>query len=408
MIDQNITSSVLRKKNILICITGSIAAYKSCEIIRFLRKENANIWVAMTKSAQKFVGKATFAALSANEVLTDIFPDTPKAGLEHIELSHTMDGIIILPATANILGKAANGVADDLVSTLLSVCEQPTLFVPAMNSRMWENPATMDAISKLKNREKAILNPDSGYLASLHEGTGRLPGNTEIMNAIRELFSPPLPLKNIHVLVTAGPTHESIDPVRYLTNRSSGKMGFALAEVARDLGADVTLITGPVFLPDPAEIHIINVTTVHQMLESIQKCISKSKWDYIIMAAAPADYYLEGPSESKIKRKSEKLSLSLSTAPDILKSIKDSTDSVIVAFALETENGKEEALRKMKDKGADYIILNYANEEGAGFESSTNRVTIFSKNGDEINLKKDRKDRIARKIFKSILKKQLP
>jgi phosphopantothenoylcysteine decarboxylase / phosphopantothenate---cysteine ligase len=359
----------------------------------------------MTRSAQKFVGKATFAALSANEVLTDIFPDTPKAGLEHIELSHTMDGLIILPATANILGKVANGVADDLVSTLLSVCEQPTLFVPAMNSRMWENPATMNAVSKLKNRGKAILNPDSGFLASLHEGTGRLPGNTEIMNAIRELFSPPLPLKNNHVLVTAGPTHESIDPVRYLTNRSSGKMGFALAEAARDMGADVTLITGPVFLADPAEIHMINVTTVHQMLESIQRSISKSKWDYIIMAAAPADYYLEDPSESKIKRKAEKLSLSFSTAPDILKSIKDSTDSIIVAFALETENGKTEALRKMKDKGADYIILNYANEEGAGFESQTNRVTIFSKNGDEVNLKKDRKDRISREIIKSILKK---
>ena len=359
----------------------------------------------MTKSAQKFVGKATFAALSANEVLTDIFPDTPKAGLEHIELSHTMDAVVILPATANILGKAANGVADDLVSTLLSVCEQPTVFVPAMNSNMWENPATMDAVAKLKQRGKTVLNPDSGYLASLHEGTGRLPNNSEIMNALREVFIPALPLKNQHVLVTAGPTHEAIDPVRYLTNRSSGRMGFALAEVARDLGAEVTLITGPVILADPAEIRMVKVTSVHQMLDSIQLTISKSKWDYIIMAAAPADYYLEDPSKSKIKRKSEKLSLSLSSAPDILKSIKDSTDAIIVAFALETDNGKLEALRKMKDKGADFIILNYANEEGAGFESSTNRVTIFSKTGEEVNLKKDRKDRIAGVILNTILKK---
>ena len=396
-------NSVLKNKNILICVTGSIAAYKSCEVVRLLRKEDVNVQVMMTPSAQKFVGKASFAALTNNEVITDIFPDSPKAGLEHIEMALELDAIVIVPATANILCKAASGVADDIISTNLSVCEQPTLFVPAMNFRMWQNPATMDAVEKLRERGRIVMDPEMGKLASLHEGEGRLPEIDTIMNAIRGLFKHELPLVGKKVLVSAGPTREAIDPVRYISNRSSGKMGYALAEIARDLGAKVTLVSGPVALPPIPEVEMVMVESAVEMLSALEDSLNERDANYLIMAAAVADYQPANPSTEKLKRSKESTSLELIPAPDILKTLKPQTEATIIAFALETQNGISEAKRKMADKGADFIILNYANEAGAGFESNTNRVEIFSKSGDEKELKKDRKDRIAKRIFDFIL-----
>ena len=394
---------ILKNKNILICITGSIAAYKSCEIIRLLRKEDANVHVMMSKSAQKFVGKASFAALTNNEVITEIFPDTPKAGLEHIEMAIELDAIVVVPATANIICKAANGVADDIISTNLSVCEQPTLFVPAMNFRMWQNPATIEAVEKLKNRGKIVMSPETGKLASLHEGKGRLPEIPSIMNEIRALFSSELPLKGKKVLVSAGPTREAIDPVRFISNRSSGKMGYALAEVARDLGAEVTLVSGPVALPPIPEVKMIMVETAIEMLASMENSIDEEDADYLIMCAAVSDYQSKTVATQKIKRKKNNYRLELIPAPDILKTLQPQTNSKIIAFSLETNNGENEAKRKMMDKSADFIVLNYANEKGAGFESDTNKVQIFSSSGEEVSLKKDRKDRIALKIFDFVL-----
>ena len=396
-------NSVLKNKNILICVTGSIAAYKSCEVVRLLRKEDVNVQVMMTPSAQKFVGKASFAALTNNEVITDIFPDSPKAGLEHIEMALELDAIVIVPATANILCKAASGVADDIISTNLSVCEQPTLFVPAMNFRMWQNPATMDAVEKLRERGRIVMDPEMGKLASLHEGEGRLPEIDTIMNAIRGLFKHELPLVGKKVLVSAGPTREAIDPVRYISNRSSGKMGYALAEIARDLGAKVTLVSGPVALPPIPEVEMVMVESAVEMLSALEDSLDERDANYLIMVAAVADYQPANPSTEKLKRSKESTSLELIPAPDILKTLKPQTEATIIAFALETQNGISEAKRKMADKGADFIILNYANEAGAGFESNTNRVEIFSKSGDEKELKKDRKDRIAKRIFDFIL-----
>ena len=398
-------NSVLKNKNLLICVTGSIAAYKACEIIRLLRKEDVNVHVMMTHSAQKFVGKASFSALTNNEVITDVFPNTPKAGLEHIEMAMNLDAIVAVPATANMLCKAANGVADDIISTNLSVCEQPTLFVPAMNFRMWQNPATMDAVEKLRERGRFVMDPETGKLASLHEGEGRLPKIDKIMNAIRSLFSNELPLIGKKVLVSAGPTREAIDPVRYISNRSSGKMGYALAEVARDLGAKVTLVSGPVALPQIPEVEMVMVESAVEMLSALENSLDEQDADYLIMTAAVADYQPANPSNKKLKRKKSALTLdlTLNPAPDILKIINSQTKATIIAFALETQNGITEAKRKMDDKGADFIVLNYANEVGAGFESNTNRVQIFSKTGDEKELKKDRKDRIAKRIFDFIL-----
>jgi len=391
----------MKNKNILIAVTGSIAAYKACEVVRLLRKEGANVQVMMSKSAMEFVGKATFAALTDNEVITEIFPNTPKAGLEHIEMAIELDAIVVVPATANTICKAANGVADDVVSTTLSACEQPTLFAPAMNFRMWQNPATMEAVEKLRKKGSIVLDPEEGQLASLHEGEGRLPELIDILNGIRSLFEIPLPLQGKKVLVTAGPTREAIDPVRFISNRSSGKMGYALAEKARDMGASVILISGPVSLPPIPEIEMIYVETAEEMAVSIQANCNDA--DYLFMVAAVADYSPVNPADQKIKRTSENKSIELKPALDILKSIKGKTKGKVIAFALETHDGESEAQRKLVEKGADFIVLNYANEEGAGFESSTNRVTIFSKSGNQIELKKDRKDRIAQKIIEYIL-----
>ena len=391
----------MKNKNILIVVTGSIAAYKACEVVRLLRKEGANVQVMMSKSAMEFVGKTTFAALTDNEVITEIFSNAPKAGLEHIEMAIELDAIVVVPATANTICKAANGVADDVVSTTLSVCEQPTLFAPAMNFRMWQNPATMEAVEKLRKKGSIVLDPEEGQLASLHEGEGRLPELIDILNGIRSLFEIPLPLQGKKVLVTAGPTREAIDPVRFISNRSSGKMGYSLAEKARDFGAEVSLISGPVSLSPIPEVHMLPVETAEEMAVAVKNNCSDA--DYLFMVAAVSDYSPADPPDKKIKRNSENKSIDLKPALDILKSIKGKTKGKVIAFALETHDGEAEAQRKLVEKGADFIILNYANEKGAGFESSTNRVTIFSKSGNQIELKKDRKDRIAKKIIEHIL-----
>jgi len=391
----------MKNKNILIAVTGSIAAYKACEVVRLLKKEGANVQVMMSKSAMEFVGKTTFATLTDNEVITEIFPNTPKAGLEHIDMAIELDAIVVVPATANTICKVANGVADDVVSTTLSVCEQPTMFVPAMNFRMWQNPATMEAVEKLRKKSNIVLDPEEGQLASLHEGEGRLPELIDILNGIRSLFEIPLPLRDKKVLVTAGPTREAIDPVRFISNRSSGKMGYSLAEKARDLGAEVSLISGPVSLLPIPEVHMLTVETAEEMAVAVKNNCSDA--DYLFMVAAVSDFSPADPSDKKIKRSSENKSIELKPALDIIKFIKGKTKGKVIAFALETHDGEAEAQRKLVEKGADFIILNYANEKGAGFESSTNRVTIFSKSGNQIELKKDRKDRIAKKIIEYIL-----
>lgn len=392
----------LKNKKILICITGSIAAYKTCELIRVLKKQEAEVKVMMSKSAEKFVGKATFAALTNNEVMSDLFPNTPKAGLEHIELSFDLDLIIVMPATANILSKTANGIADDIISTTLSVCEQPTIFTPAMNYKMWQNPSVMDAVDKLKSMKKIIVDPEKGYLASLHEGEGRLASIDTIMNTIRDTLEIKQPLKNKNIIVTAGPTLEPIDPVRFISNHSSGKMGYAIADAACNLGANVTLISGPVHLNAHPEAQLINITTAKELQSSFEK-INLQEIDYIFMCAAVADYGPIKIKNKKIKKETETLNLDLKENPDIIKIISQKTDATIIAFALETDQGKQNAKNKLKNKNADFVVLNYANEKGAGFNTNTNHVYIYSKDGKEIELKKDRKDRIAHKIIEWVL-----
>ena len=394
--------SNLKDKNILLCITGSIAAYKACEIIRLLRKENAQVQVMLSHAAEQFIGVATLAALSNNKVITNLFPANPKGGLEHVDFSFNIDLIVVAPATANILCKAANGVADDLISTTLSICEQPTIFVPAMNFRMWQNSATIAAVEQLKKRDKIIVKPEEGKLASLHSGEGRLANFNSIMNAIRKVFKATLFLDKKRVLVTAGPTRELIDPVRFLSNRSSGKMGFSIAESAKNMGADVTLVSGPVHLPDPSQITLYKIETANEMLDTLLRLIKEKDFDYIFMSAAVSDYSFNVAKE-KIKRNDEVMNLEMYKNPDILKLITKETKGTVVGFALETQDGENNAIKKMKDKGVDYIVLNYANEENAGFDVNTNHVYVFDKKNNKTELSLDRKDRIAKKIIEHVL-----
>ena len=395
----------LKNKNILLCITGSIAAYKACDLLRVLRKEKANVQVAMTESALKFVGETTFSALSNYDVITEVFPSKKReTGLEHVNLSIDLDAIIVAPATANIIGKCAHGVADDAVSTLLSICEQPTIFAPAMNFRMWQNSSTIDAVDLLRKNGKIIINPEEGRLASLHKGEGRFPDTHTIINKLREVFDQHLPLKNKNVLITAGPTREHIDPVRFISNRSSGKMGYSLASEAKYLGANVTLISGPVYLDPIADVNMINIESTIDMQQALNKYINANdNIDYIFMVAAVADYIIQNPQQHKIKRNENILNIQFDKAPDLIQEINNKTNATLIAFALETENGEKNAIEKMSKKNTDFIVLNYANEPNAGFESNTNHVIIFSKNGSKKELKLDRKDRISAKILDFII-----
>ena len=395
--------NTLENKNILFCITGSIAAYKTCEIIRNLRKEDANVQIAISKAGQKFIGVATLAALSNNKVITNLFPDSPKGGLEHIDLAFEIDLIIIAPATANIICKSGNGVADDLISTILCVCEQPQLFVPAMNHRMWHNKSTIEAVEKIRKKGAIVLNPDEGELASLHTGDGRFPELNRIMNEIRKAFNQKLYFDDMNILVTAGPTREPIDTVRFISNRSSGKMGFAIAKQIKNYGGNVDLVTGPVNINDIPQVNTIKIETALEMKDQINTLLKTKQYMYIFMVAAIADYKANNIENKKIKSSSKTLNMTFKKNPDILKQISKNSNAKIIGFALETNNGEKNALQKMKDKNLDYIILNYANEENAGFDSNTNHVFLFSKNGLKKEFQLDRKDRIAKLILNTII-----
>ena len=389
----------LKDKKILLCVTGSIAAFKACEFIRLLRKQGCSVKVVMSNSAQDFIGKLSLAALSDNEVLTE----SNQSGLEHVKFAIEFDAVVILPATANILCKAGSGIADDIISTVLSICEQPKLFAPAMNFRMWQSEATQQAVEKLKDQNCIIMQPEEGELASLHKGEGRLPDLHEVINELRQILHIKTPLKNKKILISAGPTRENIDPVRFISNRSSGKMGYAIAEEARNMGANVQLVSGPVSLENPSEVNVIHVETGQQMHDEMSKHLDS---DIIVMCAAVSDYKVEDIANEKIKSAKSSISLDLHPTTDIIKSLAKNTQATIVAFALETSNGKKNALKKLKDKGADVIVLNHPSEDGCGIDSNFNKVSILSSDNNSYEISKNRKDRVAKQILKFVINMQ--
>ena len=374
------------EKTVLLCVTGCIAAYKSCEILRLLQKAGYRVKVLMTEHATQFVGPTTFRALTHEKVAIGLFDD-PEDPIHHISLAQEADVVLVAPATANCIAKMAHGIADDLMSTTLLATKAPILIAPAMNSGMWSAAATQENVEVLKSRGVHFVQPDSGYLACGDIGSGRLPTPEAIADATRSLLQGSTDLVGEHVLITAGPTHEPIDPVRYIANRSSGKMGLELARAARDRGANVTLIAGPIELPIPAGIETIHVQTASQMYSAAVKAYGRST--IAILAAAVADYTPSAPSDHKLKKAVDPInSIPLIQTQDILAELSSNKeDRIVIGFAAETNDVVDYAVAKLKRKGCDAIIANDVSRSDAGFGSSNNRAWwVTSSTVDDLGL----------------------
>lgn len=374
------------EKTVLLCVTGCIAAYKSCEILRLLQKAGYRVKVLMTEHATQFVGPTTFRALTHEKVAIGLFDD-PEDPIHHISLAQEADVVLVAPATANCIAKMAHGIADDLMSTTLLATKAPILIAPAMNSGMWSAAATQENVEVLKSRGVHFVQPDSGYLACGDVGSGRLPTPEAIADATCSLLQGSTDLVGEHVLITAGPTHEPIDPVRYIANRSSGKMGLELARAARDRGANVTLVAGPIELPIPAGIETIHVQTASQMYNAAVKAFGRST--IAILAAAVADYTPSAPSDHKLKKAVDPInSIPLIQTQDILAKLSSNKeDRIVIGFAAETNDVVDYAVAKLKRKGCDAIVANDVSRSDAGFGSSNNRAWwVTSSTVDDLGL----------------------
>jgi len=399
---------MLKGKLITLGVTGSIAAYKAAELASLLSKAGVDVHVIMTASAQKFVAPATFAALTGNPVQTDLFAGTDGPGgaggplLPHIELAKA-DLLVVAPATANILAKAAHGLADDLLSAAILAAPGPVLFCPAMNVHMYRNPATQANLAALKKYGHHVLEPGKGRLACGETGEGRLPEPPEIVAEIARLLGPAKDLQGLAVLVTAGGTREPIDPVRFLSNRSSGKMGYALAGAAAARGADVTLVTAPTALAVPGGVKAVLVETAQQMFEAVLERFPRA--DIVIKAAAVADYRPARTAEQKIKKEGETLVIELVKNPDILLELGrlKKPGQVLVGFAAETENLLANARRKLEEKNVDLLVANDVTRPGAGFGADTNLVKLIYRDGRVVDLPLMKKTELAHRILDAAL-----
>jgi len=370
----------MKGKKIIVGITGGIAAYKAAEIVRLLIKAGAQVRVAMTANATRFVTPLTFEALSGNRVIRDMWGQE-ETTIDHITWGQESDLIIIAPATANIIAKMAHGIADDFLSTMVVAATAKILVCPSMNDRMLMNPAVQDNLRILKERNFAVMEPGQGQLACRSEGPGRLPEPEEIVEHAWTLLSPQ-DLSGLKVLVTAGPTVEPIDPVRYISNRSSGRMGFALAKAARRRGASVTLVSGPVSLIPPYGVTFIPIKAADEMRDAVME--NRPGCDIVIKAAAVSDYRPKDSSQQKIKKGPDSLTLDLAKNPDILSELGDTKQQspcVLVGFAAETEDLLANAEAKLKAKNLDMIVANDVSRDDAGFETDTNIVKMIFADG---------------------------
>jgi phosphopantothenoylcysteine decarboxylase / phosphopantothenate---cysteine ligase len=383
-----------------------VAAYKAAELVRRLQQERLDVQVVMTQHAQEFVTPLTFAALTGQKVITSMFGSEAPANLdsavEHIAIAQSLDALVVAPATANTLAKMARGIADDFLTTLYLATTAPVIVAPAMNVNMWDHPATQENIEMLRARGVRVVSPDEGYLACGMTGKGRLAGIEPIAQAVLEALGIRHDLERDTVLITAGPTCEDIDPVRYLTNRSSGKMGYAVAEAAILRGARVILISGPTGLDTPERAERISVRSAEEMHRAVLAHLSPSS--IVVMAAAVADYRPVAPRGEKIKRQSDHLTLELEATPDILADISGIRgDRILVGFAAETGNVAENASKKLAAKGADLIVANDVTVAGAGFDVDTNVVTLYPRDGREIPLPRMSKLDVAHRILDQAL-----
>lgn len=391
---------MLENKHVTVFVTGGIAVYKAADLVRKFIKAGAIVRVAMTKSATEFVQPLTFQILSRNEVYTDTFDEKEPENVSHIHLADWTELAVIVPATANIIGKMANGIADDMVSTTLMATTAPRLIVPAMNSNMLANPATQLNLEKLESFGYTVMEPDTGFLAEGYEGKGRLPEPDKIVEKAHLLLlekASDLPLKGKKVIISAGGTIERIDPVRYITNDSSGKMGHRLAEQARDLGADVILVTASK-LEHPFGVTVRPVSSAREMQAAIMSDFDDAT--IIIMAAAVSDYRPKNQADKKMKKASQDIQISLEENPDILATMgQQKTHQFLIGFAAETNDVEKYATDKLKRKNADMIVANDVSKEHAGFNKDTNEVIIFQPNKEAIHIETDTKENIAKHIL---------
>jgi len=392
--------NTLKGKSILLGISGGIAAYKVPELVRKLRKAEAEVQVIMTKNAQEFITPLTFQTVSNNPVITEMFAPVMTSEVVHVSLADKADLVVVAPATANVIAKFVIGLADDFLSTTVLATRSPILLAPAMNVNMYTNPATQENLEILKKRGFYFVGPGKGELACGWEGQGRMSEVEEIFQSIKTILGPK-DLKGKNFLVTAGPTQEPLDPIRFITNRSSGKMGYALAEAAQIRGAEVTLITGPTQVPLPRGVKVISVETAGQMYDETIK--HYRSMDTVIMAAAVADYRPADFSPKKIKKEKNDITIALVENPDILAEMgRGKGATFLVGFAAETENVISNAQSKLKTKNVDLIIANDVTQPGAGFESDTNIVTLLFQDGKSEKLPQMSKHFLAHKILDKI------
>src|SRR6516164_1750785 len=390
-------------------VTGGIAAYKSAELVRRLQDEGHSIQVVMTRAAREFITPLTFAALSGQRVITDLFSSSAsgennlESAIDHIAVAQHTDLLLVAPATADILAKFARGIADDFLSTLYLASTAPVVAAPAMNVNMWQHEATQENLAILRARGVRIVEPNEGYLACGMTGPGRLASQEEILKTVQQVLRGQQNLAGERVLVTAGPTREDIDPVRFLSNRSSGKMGYAVAAAAARRGAKVVLVTGPTALQTPEGVDRVDVRNAEEMLRAVKAQFPECT--VAILAAAVADYRVAEPSESKIKRSQEARTLRLEPSPDILATIaQEKGDRLVVGFAAETEDVAENARKKLAQKNADVIVANDVTAEGAGFDVDTNIVTLLSSDGRDLPLPRLTKAEVAERILDEVLR----
>ncbi len=392
---------IFTNKRILLGVTGGIAAYKAAEVARRLMGCGAQVKVVMTKAAQEFVGPMTFAALTGERVGTGLWGGGSEP-LEHVALGQEVDALVIVPATANFIGKLAAGIGDDLLTTIMLAATKPVLLCPAMNVEMWANPVVEENLARLKGRGLTVMEPAAGSLACGAVGLGRLPEPDLIVEACARLLCAP-DLAGRQVLVTAGPTHEDFDPVRFLTNRSSGKQGYALAKVAWRRGAKVTLVSGPTCLAAPYGVQRVAVRSARDMLIAVAEHFPKT--DVLLMAAAVGDYRPTQSEIRKIKRGAqEEMQFQLTQNPDILKQVALSKNrQIVVGFAAETHDLEAEARRKLREKHLDLMVANDVNRPDSGFQVDTNEVTIIAATGEPLVLPLMSKEEVAARILDRVV-----
>lgn len=393
---------MLKGKTVLLGVTGSIAAYKIASLASALKKLNADVHVLMTQNAANFINPITFETLTGNKCLADTFDRNFEYSVEHVSLAKKADVVMIAPASANVIGKIAHGIADDMLTTTVMACRCRKIIAPAMNTNMFENPIVQDNMKILERYGYEVISPDVGYLACGDTGAGKMPEPELLLEYILQEIACEKDMQGLHVLVTAGPTQEAADPVRYLTNHSTGKMGYAIAAVCARRGASVTLVSGPAALKKPQFVHTVEITTAKEMFEAVTR--QAGEQDIIVKAAAVADYRPKHVSGEKIKKRGGELTLELERTEDILAYLGEHKrqGQFLCGFAMETKDLLENARQKLQKKHLDMIVANSLRVEGAGFGGDTNVVTMITEN-EELSLGKMSKEETASKIIDRIL-----